>query len=52
MSKQVTEGYGDLELLTDLELERKRAERPINLLSALLISVGLGGMILILAVLL
>jgi len=51
MSKQVTEGYGDLEILTDIELERKRAERPINLLSALLIGVGLGGLLLILVVL-
>ncbi len=51
MSNQVTEGYGELELQADLELSRKIANRPINLLSALLVSVGLGGLLLILVVL-
>lgn len=50
MSRQIN--YRQLEPLTDLELARKRANRSINLLSAVLVSVGLAGLLLILMVLL
>ena len=50
MGRQIN--YGHLEELTDIEKECKRANRPINLLSALLVSVGLGGLFVILVVLL